>query len=71
MLKRLIAFFVSVVLFISLFPPMGAKAEVPDAEIKLGDYIVLGRYNNKPIIWRCVDIDENGPPHVVGQSSDI
>ena len=61
MLKRLTAFFVSFTLFISLFPPMGAKAEVPDAEIKLGDYIVLGRYNNKPIIWRCVDIDENGP----------
>lgn len=28
--------------------------------ISLGDYIYLGNYYNKPILWRCVDRDENG-----------
>ena len=29
-------------------------------EVSLGDYIYLGNYYNKPILWRCVDKDENG-----------
>jgi hypothetical protein len=29
--------------------------------IKIGDYVQMGKYYNEPIIWRCVDIDENGP----------
>ncbi|MEI6578076.1 MAG: DUF6273 domain-containing protein, partial [Eubacteriales bacterium] len=29
--------------------------------IKIGDYLQMGRYNNEAILWRCVDIDENGP----------
>ena len=28
--------------------------------IKTGEYIQLGTYNDMPIIWRCVDTDENG-----------
>ncbi len=31
------------------------------AEINIGDYVNLGRYNGVPVLWRCVDIDENGP----------
>ena len=29
--------------------------------VQIGDYITLGRYYDEPILWRCVDIDENGP----------
>lgn len=29
--------------------------------IKVGDTITLGTYNDKRIVWECVDIDENGP----------
>ncbi len=29
-------------------------------QIKLGDYISLGKYNSKNIIWKCVSIDEKG-----------
>ncbi|MFA6308228.1 MAG: DUF6273 domain-containing protein [Clostridia bacterium] len=29
--------------------------------IKIGDYVQMGKYYSEPIIWRCVDIDENGP----------
>ena len=31
-----------------------------NTEISEGTYIQLGRYMNEPIIWRCIDIDENG-----------
>ena len=31
------------------------------ANIKIGDYLQMGEYYGKPILWRCVDIDENGP----------
>lgn len=27
----------------------------------VGDYFQMGTYNNEPILWRCVDVDENGP----------
>ena len=30
-------------------------------EIKIGDYFVFGKYYDEPILWRCIDIDENGP----------
>lgn len=29
-------------------------------EVKLGEYIKLGKYNGKDIVWRCVGEDENG-----------
>lgn len=29
--------------------------------VQIGDYVTLGKYYNEPILWRCVDIDENGP----------
>ena len=29
--------------------------------INVGEYVQMGTYYGKPILWRCVDIDENGP----------
>jgi hypothetical protein len=29
--------------------------------IYIGDYVTMGTYNGEDILWRCVDIDENGP----------
>jgi hypothetical protein len=29
--------------------------------IQIGEYIQMGEYYDEPILWRCVDIDENGP----------
>lgn len=29
--------------------------------INIGDYVQMGTYYGVPILWRCVDIDENGP----------
>ncbi|MHB1455118.1 MAG: DUF6273 domain-containing protein [Saccharofermentanales bacterium] len=34
---------------------------ISPSALKIGDYVQLGRYYNTPILWRCVDIDENGP----------
>ncbi len=31
------------------------------SSINVGDYFQMGKYNGDPILWRCVDIDENGP----------
>ncbi len=51
-----------------LFTEITAGAKTPVAQgpkavasINVGDYIKLGTYYGKPIIWRCVSIDENGP----------
>ena len=30
-------------------------------EMHIGDYLQMGTYYGSPILWRCVDIDENGP----------
>lgn len=40
----------------SIFP-MTVRA----TSINIGDYVQLGKYYEEPILWRCVDIDENGP----------
>ncbi len=29
-------------------------------QVNLGDYITLGKYNGKDIVWRCVSIDDSG-----------
>lgn len=29
--------------------------------IQIGEYVQMGSYCGEPILWRCVDIDENGP----------
>ena len=40
--------------------PAATIAQQP-AQLNIGDYITMGHYNGEPIIWRCIDIDENGP----------
>lgn len=37
------------------------SAQGPYASITEGDYLVMGNYNGGEILWRCVDINENGP----------
>lgn len=29
--------------------------------LQIGDYLQMGTYYGEPILWRCIDIDENGP----------
>lgn len=30
-------------------------------DIQVGEYLQMGEYDGKPIVWRCVDVDDNGP----------
>lgn len=37
------------------------KAIIKAFTINIGDYVQMGKYYDEPILWRCVEIDENGP----------
>ena len=57
---RVTALLLSAVLTLCLLP-LPVEAAGAEAGVQLGDYIQLGSYENKPILWRCVSVDENGP----------
>ena len=59
--KKLICLVLSVVMILSSLSTLSAQAVPIAPTLKIGDYIQMGKYLDKPIIWRCVDIDENGP----------
>lgn len=73
--KKGLSFFMAMVMLFSLLFTMPVRAEyhvsrtaeggsegsVSAAELKIGDYVQMGSYYDDPILWRCVDIDENGP----------
>ena len=48
-------------LSVSINQIQSVTANDTDSKIKIGDYITLGTYYGEKILWRCVDIDENGP----------
>ena len=56
MKKRLVSLLI-VIAMLCAFIPVIASA----ATINIGDYVQMGTYYGQPILWRCVDIDENGP----------
>lgn len=61
MKKRILSLFTMVcMLAVALFPIM-PKTTVHAASIEIGEYVQMGTYYGEPILWRCVDIDENGP----------
>ena len=43
--------------------PTNAPTNAPTviSKLKIGDYVQMGKYYDEPILWRCVDIDANGP----------
>ena len=59
MKRRLIAMFLSICLVFSLIPVSVQAASKPN--IKIGDYVQMGKYNGSSILWRCVSIDTDGP----------
>ncbi|MBO4998224.1 MAG: Ig-like domain-containing protein [Lachnospira sp.] len=73
--QKSLSFFMVIIMLLSLISTMPVKAEydtnpmtedgtgesVSAAELKIGDYVQMGSYYDDPILWRCVDIDENGP----------
>ena len=59
MTKKITAIFLALCMAISVLPMTIQAASKPD--IKVGDYVEMGAYNNASILWRCVSIDNNGP----------
>lgn len=59
MSKKITAIFLVLCMAISVLPMTIQAASKPD--IKVGDYVKMGAYNNASILWRCVSIDDNGP----------
>jgi len=59
MTKKITAIFLALCMAISVWPMTIQVASKPD--IKVGDYVKMGAYNNASILWRCVSIDNNGP----------
>ena len=59
MAKKLTAILLALCMAISILPMSVQAASKPD--IKVGDYVKMGTYNNASILWRCVSIDDNGP----------
>ena len=59
MTKKITAIFLALCMAISVLPMTIQAAS--KADIKVGDYVKMGAYNNASILWRCVSIDNNGP----------
>lgn len=59
MTKKLTAVLLALCMAVSLLPMSVQASSKPD--IKVGDYVKMGTYNNASILWRCVSIDDNGP----------
>ena len=59
MKKKLIALFLSLCMVFTLIPVSVQAASKPN--IKIGDYVQMGKYNGSSILWRCVSIDSDGP----------
>lgn len=62
MLKKTFASILSLVMVMSLIVWISAEEKTfgKVIELEIGDYISLGKYDNKPIIWRYVADDVNG-----------
>ncbi|WP_455493185.1 M64 family metallopeptidase [Eubacterium sp.] len=59
MKKRLTAMFLSICLVLSLIPVSVQASSKPN--IQIGNYVKMGTYNGKSILWRCVSVDADGP----------
>ena len=59
MTKKITEIFLALCMAIFVLPMTIQAASKPD--IKVGDYVKMGAYNNASIVWRCVSIDNNGP----------
>ena len=59
MKKKVIALFLSLCMVFTLIPVSVQAASKPN--IKIGDYVQMGKYNGSSILWRCVSIDADGP----------
>lgn len=58
--KRILAFILAIAVLVPLFSGTPTYAE-DSKKMRVGQTITLGSYNGEPIVWKCVEIDDNGP----------
>jgi len=58
-MKKLSILITSFMLFALLLS--SCTSTISNVTLRLGDYVQMGRYYDEPILWCCVDVDENGP----------
>ncbi|MHB8964088.1 MAG: peptidoglycan DD-metalloendopeptidase family protein [Saccharofermentanales bacterium] len=61
MKNKCISFVIIFLLLFAITMSLGFEESSATTTIKISDYIILGKYNGQQILWRCVDINENGP----------
>lgn len=61
MKKRVLCIALTLAMVFAIIPAMPVSPTQASTTINIGDYVQMGKYYNEPILWRCVDIDENGP----------
>lgn len=59
-IKKVYTFLVGIMIMTTILMCCSSQVQAAST-IKIGDYVVMGKYYDEPILWRCVDIDENGP----------
>ena len=55
-LNKVLSVIICIIMLASVMPTFALAG----TGISVGDYIVMGMYNDEPIIWRCISADENG-----------
>ncbi len=60
-MKNLTRRFLSIVLCCLLICSVPVISSAETSDFSIGDKITLGNYNNEPITWVCILIDDNGP----------
>lgn len=63
MKRKVLSLFLALIMTVPFVSAMPAAAddEVTANDLQVGDYVQMGTYYGDPILWRCVDIDDNGP----------
>ena len=59
-MKRMISLLLSITMIVFMLNMYVFANEPEVKEYSIGSYYQLGTYNNEPILWQCVDADENG-----------
>ena len=60
MKKKLLSIILTLCLILGTLGTLSLPSSAAET-IHIGDYLQMGTYYDVPILWRCVDIDENGP----------
>ena len=60
-MRKIILFLMLVIMSSTMTTTLGFSFTAENTlTLKMDDYILLGKYNDIPILWKCVDVDENG-----------